>query len=97
MVLSLPEALISKKSLLPDSVDRVILNDTSEESIQSTLKKVEKQFGPVGIFIHLDPVGDGTELFSENEKTIVKTVFLIAKHLKENLTLDRKKRLMQPL
>ncbi|MDP2964566.1 MAG: beta-ketoacyl synthase N-terminal-like domain-containing protein [Pelolinea sp.] len=90
VVLSLPEALVSRKSVLPDSAERVALNDTSEESIRSTLKEVEQKFGPAGIFIHLDPACDGSEAFSENEKMIVKTIFLMAKHLKENLTLAGK-------
>lgn len=90
VVLSLPETLVSRKSILPDAAERVTLNEISEESIQSTLKKVEQAFGPAGIFIHLDPAGDGSETFSKNEKMIVKTIFLMAKHLKENLTLAGK-------
>ena len=90
VVLLLPHALVLRKSILPDSADQVALNEISEESIQSTLKKVEQEFGPVGIFIHLDPTGNGLEEFSETEKKIVKIVFLLAKHLKENLTLAGK-------
>ena len=90
VVLTLPEALVSRKSVLPDSAERVTLNDTSEESIQSIVKKVERAFGPAGIFIHLDPASDGSETFSETEKMIVKTIFLMAKHLKENLTMAGK-------
>ena len=86
VVLSLPEALVSRKSILPESADRVTLDEISDESIQSTLKKIEQTFGPVGIFIHLDPVSEGSEDFSEIEKRIVKTIFLMAKHLKENIT-----------
>ena len=54
------------------------------------MKKVEQAFGPVGIFIHLDPAGNRIEENAENEKKIVKIVFLLAKHLKENLTLAGK-------
>ena len=90
VVLSLPQALVLRKSVVPDSAEQVALNEISEESIQSTLKKVEQAFGPVGIFIHLDPAGNGLEEFSETEKKIVKIVFLMAKHLKENLTLAGK-------
>jgi hypothetical protein len=90
VVLSLPQALVLRKSVLPDSAEQVALNDISEESIQSTLKKVEHVFGPVGIFIHLDPAGNGLEEFSETEKKIIKIVFFMAKHLKESLTLAGK-------
>jgi hypothetical protein len=62
------------------------LIDSSEESIQSVLKTIEKKHGPAGIFIHLDPANSSPEDFSESEKSIVKTIFLMAKHLKENLT-----------
>jgi acyl carrier protein len=90
VVLSLPQTLVLRKSVLSDSVEQVSLNEIAEESIRSTLKKVEQEFGPVGIFIHLDPPGNGLEEFSETEKKIVKIVFLMAKHLKENLTLAGK-------
>ncbi|MDO9694868.1 MAG: acyltransferase domain-containing protein [Candidatus Latescibacteria bacterium] len=90
VVLSLPQNLVLRKSVLPDSAEQVALNEISEESIRSTLKKVEQAFGPTGIFIHLDPAGNGLEGFSETEKKIVKIVFLMAKHLKENLTLAGK-------
>jgi len=90
VVLILPGALVSKHFTLPDSVKQIILEDSSEESIQSTLEKVEKEFGPAGIFIHLDPANDGSEDFSVSEKSIVKMIFLMAKHLKENLTMSGK-------
>ena len=90
VVLILPGALVSKHFALPDSVKQIKLEDSSEESIQSTLEKVEKEFGPAGIFIHLDPANNGSEDFSVSEKSIVKMIFLMAKHLKENLTMSGK-------
>jgi NAD(P)-dependent dehydrogenase (short-subunit alcohol dehydrogenase family) len=90
VILSLPEALVSKKSALPESAERVAIDDTSDESILSTLKNIEQKFGAAGIFIHLDPIRDGSDTFTDKEKIIVKTIFLIAKHLKENLTLAGK-------
>ncbi len=86
VVLSLPDALVATKSVLPNSTERVAIDDISEESIHSTLKKVEQDFGPAGIFIHLDPVNNGSDGFSRSEDLIVKTIFLIAKILKDNLT-----------
>jgi acyl carrier protein len=85
VVLSLPETLVAGKSNLPESVTRYALKDISEESIQSTLKSIETASGSVGIFIHLDPSETERVAFSEVEKEIVKSVFLIAKYLKENL------------
>ena len=90
VVLTLPEELVSKRSILPDTLERVALADSSENAIQSTLETIEKKFGPAGIFIHLDPANGDAEDFSESEKSIVKTIFLIAKHLKEDLTRSAK-------
>lgn len=55
------------------------------------MKNVEQSFGPVSIFIHLDPPGNGPNAFSDTEKEIVKTIFLVAKHLKEDLSISGKK------
>jgi acyl carrier protein len=91
VVLSLPEPMVTGKSKLPESVIRYTLNDISEESIQSTLKSIENDSGSIGIFIHLDPSQTERVAFSEVEKEIVKTIFLIAKHLKEDLSSAGKK------
>lgn len=86
IVLSLPENLVVSKAALPESVERVELEDTEETTIQAALKKIEEKFGTPNIFIHLDPACNRSKPFSEVEKTIVKTVFLVAKHLAEPLT-----------
>jgi acyl transferase domain-containing protein len=86
VVLALPEGLVSKRSPLPDLIEQVVLVDSSENSIQSALEAIDNKYGPVGIFIHLDPANGSFDDFSESEKSIVKTIFLIAKHLKEDLT-----------
>jgi hypothetical protein len=80
----------SRKSDLPKTVERSELIDFSENAIQSSLETIEKKYGPAAIFIHLDPANDGSEEFSESEKSIVKTIFLIAKHLKEGLARSAK-------
>ena len=90
VVLSLPENLVSKNRILPDSIKEVQFKNLSEEMIISTLAGIQKEFGSVDIFIHLDPVRHEGEAFSENEKAIVKTIFLFAKHLKGALTLASK-------
>ena len=90
VVLALPETKVSKRTALPKNVERSQLVDFSENAIQSVIETIEKKYGHAGIFIHLDPANSGSEDFSESEKSIVKTIFLIAKHLKEGLTLSAK-------
>ena len=90
VVLALPETKVSKRAALPKNVERSELVDFSEDAIQSAIETIEKKNGHAGIFIHLDPANSGSEDFSESEKSIVKTIFLIAKHLKEGLTLSAK-------
>jgi len=75
---------------MPEGVTHVQLPQMSEEQLSYTLKEIEAQYGPVGAFVHLNPVAHSTEksngtAFSETEKSIVKQVFLMAKHLKESL------------
>ncbi|MBD2293389.1 SDR family NAD(P)-dependent oxidoreductase [Anabaena sphaerica FACHB-251] len=78
VVLSFP----SVQSNLPVEINRVRLNDWSEESLQQQLTDIADNFGSVATFIHLHPVFSGS---SETDKAILRHVFLIAKHLKEPL------------
>ena len=89
-ILALPEGKVSRKSSFPSTVERLELTDFSENAIQSAIESIEKKYGQTGIFIHLDPANGGSEDSSESEKSIVKTIFLIAKHLKEGLTQSAK-------
>lgn len=81
------------------SADRkaVNLNELSDEAIQNALTEIENQYGTVGSFIHLHPHlefqnGQFAQHF-QKEKTILKTVFLLAKHLQKPLiTLGQKQR-----
>jgi acyl carrier protein len=86
IVLSLPETLVQNKFKLNGSVEQVLLPDVTEEAIQTALNNIEREHGAVSIFIHLDPADNDPKAFSNNEKEIVKTVFLLAKHLKETLS-----------
>ncbi|MFM2064590.1 MAG: hypothetical protein RLZZ507_4261, partial [Cyanobacteriota bacterium] len=78
VVLSFP----SIESNLPAEINQVRLNDWDEESLQQQLTDIADNFGSVASFIHLNPVFSGS---SETEKSILRHVFLIAKHLKEPL------------
>jgi acyl transferase domain-containing protein len=66
---------------LPAGITRVTLADMSEEHLKQKLAEISAQHGKPAIVIHLNPGSS-----SETQKAIVKSVFLLAKHLKETLT-----------
>ncbi|WP_445636366.1 Polyketide synthase [Nostoc sp. DSM 114161] len=90
VVISFPQSLIPQQSPLPAGVTRVTLANLSEEHLQQQLQAIATHCGKVGAFIHLHPIfvasNTGTIPYIEQEKTIVKHVFLMAKHLKPSLT-----------
>ena len=89
VVISFPQSLIAQQAPLPTGVTRVTLANLSEEHLQQQLQAIASHCGAIGAFIHLHPlfVGNhtGTIPYHEQEKAIVKHVFLIAKHLKPSL------------
>jgi hypothetical protein len=69
-------------------VNRVALNDLSEEHLQQQLSAIADYFGTVAAFIHLHPYFPNNSpviLYHPSEKAIVKHVFFIAKYLKKPL------------
>ncbi|MBE9231234.1 SDR family NAD(P)-dependent oxidoreductase [Cuspidothrix issatschenkoi LEGE 03284] len=68
------------QSTVNEGINRVVLTDWNEDSLQEQLKHITDDYGTVAAFIHLHPV---TSL--EIEKSILLHVFLIAKYLKESL------------
>jgi acyl transferase domain-containing protein/acyl carrier protein len=80
------------ESNLSEEIAQIRLNDWHEETLQEHLTELTTKFGCVGGFIHLHPY------FNHNsnnnlgiDKAIVQHVFLIAKHLKEDLNQLAKK------
>ncbi len=89
VVLSFPTSLVATQLPLPAGVERVTLNDLSEDHLQHQLAEIAKKFGPVAALVHLNPpvvLSKTGGIFSEVEKEIIRHVFLLAKHLKEPLT-----------
>ncbi len=83
VVLNLPNV---NKASVQQSVD---LTELTDEAIQTTLATIEQQYGKVGTFIHLHPHlefqnGRFTQHFQQ-DLAVVKTVFLLAKHLQQPL------------
>ncbi|WP_341525311.1 beta-ketoacyl synthase N-terminal-like domain-containing protein [Nostoc sp. UHCC 0302] len=89
VVLSFPQSLIPQRSALTAGVTRVTLANLSEEHLQEQLQAIATNYGKIGAFIHLHPVfatNDNAPVsYLEQEKAIVKQVFLMAKHLKPSL------------
>ena len=85
IVLDLPENLVAKKQPLPEFIHRVQLENLTETGLKTALANIQQNFGPLAIYIHLDPPATSSESFSEEEKSIVKMTFLAAKFLKERL------------
>jgi len=74
----------------PIQNNAVTLTANTDEAIATALQTIEQQYGKVGTFIHLHPHltfqnGNFAQHF-QTEKAIVKTVFLLAKHLQQPLT-----------
>jgi len=88
VVLSFPRSLAGH-SPLAEGISRVVLNDLSEDCLKQQLAAIKDKYGPIGAFIHLNPLlqteQNGGILYLEAETAIVKHVFLIAKHLKKSL------------
>jgi acyl transferase domain-containing protein len=88
VALHLPSSLIQEKGDWPANIVRVHLANLNEGHLEQQLSKIEHQFGPIGGFIHLNPIQHSEEqqgFLFERERTILKHVFLIAKHLKPRL------------
>jgi hypothetical protein len=86
VVLGLTDALVGDQRHLPKNIQRVLMEDLTETGIQNTLAGLQQEYGPAGMYIHLDPPGTLEEASSENEETIARTTFLVAKYLMKNLT-----------
>ncbi|WP_044290865.1 type I polyketide synthase [Rivularia sp. PCC 7116] len=88
VVLSFPQSIIPAPSVLPSNIKNIILEDTTEKHLQQQLTAITANCGSIGAFIHIHPifntVAKGVQ-YPEEEKAIVKQVFLIAKHLKKSL------------
>jgi hypothetical protein len=89
VALSFPESLVPRQYPLPEGVDRLILENMSEEHLQRQLGKIERIYGSIAVAIHLHPRFSSDRsndlCFQEADRAIVKHLFLVAKHLKQPL------------
>ncbi len=86
VVLGLTDDLVGDQKPMPKNIRRILMEDLTETGIQKTLAGLQMEFGSAGMYIHLDPPGASAEAFSESEKIIARTTFLVAKYLMKNLT-----------
>ena len=86
-VLSLPENLRLARNPLPTGVQRITLENDSDATILTILQKIGLE--QIGNFIHLHPhfsFEDGNfAKHADPEKSIIKIVFFLAKHLSKSL------------
>ncbi|MFM6309767.1 MAG: beta-ketoacyl synthase N-terminal-like domain-containing protein, partial [Dolichospermum sp.] len=68
------------ESNVNQGINRVVLSDWNEDTLQQQLKQINDNYGTVAAFIHLHPL---TSL--DIEKSILRHVFLTAKYLKKPL------------
>jgi acyl carrier protein len=94
VVLRFPVEIVPGRQPLPEGAMNVDVAELSETALQAGLAQVASQYGPVAIFIHLTQAGQSAEQisrdtnglgFMEADKSLVKMVFLAAKHLKPAL------------
>jgi NAD(P)-dependent dehydrogenase (short-subunit alcohol dehydrogenase family) len=89
VILKLPTYSASDESVSQTNIDVINLNSSTELHLKETLETIQEKFGLVGGFIHTHPAAknvlSSNDLFQEQDKEIVKLIFLIAKHLKLSL------------
>ncbi|MCD4739087.1 MAG: SDR family NAD(P)-dependent oxidoreductase [Anaerolineae bacterium] len=84
ILLSFPPDIVpeQERSPLPPEITQVQLSSLEETQLSALVEQV----GPVGSFIHLHPASESEELFPVTQRAILKSVFLLAKHLQPALT-----------
>jgi NAD(P)-dependent dehydrogenase (short-subunit alcohol dehydrogenase family) len=89
VVLKFPTAVVHERSPLPSDLPQIQMQECSEAHLTQALQQITAHFGAIGAFLHLHPAPSSSSpvlQFSPAEKTLVKQVFFLAKHLKASLT-----------
>ena len=81
VLLSFPQSIVPQQLPLSRAINSVTLADMSEKHLQQQLETIIDRYGKIGAFIHLSPIN----LDNTKAKAILKSVFLLAKHLKQSL------------
>ncbi|MGB8214245.1 MAG: beta-ketoacyl synthase N-terminal-like domain-containing protein [Anaerolineales bacterium] len=86
VALRLADDLVCNQIPPSKNIRTVLMHNLTETGIQKTLEELQLEYGRAGMYIHLDPPCPSEEVFSENEKIIARTTFLVAKYLMKDLT-----------
>ena len=81
IILNFPESIVATAQLLGLGIESVTLSDTSEELIQQQLQAIAERYGAIAALIYLSPAN----LTPVPAKDVLKSVFLMAKHLQPSL------------
>jgi NAD(P)-dependent dehydrogenase (short-subunit alcohol dehydrogenase family) len=81
VLLSFPESIVQPQVPFAKGINRVVLEDMSQEHLKKQLSAIANSYGAVGAFIHVNPL----ETTGITAKAILKQVFLIAKYLQKSL------------
>ncbi|MBT4263526.1 MAG: hypothetical protein HOD85_04870, partial [Deltaproteobacteria bacterium] len=89
VILALPKALIPPSEIESKAAHSFVLKKADEPCLTETLGQIQQTHGPIVSFVHLHPRLNfdlsAKKRFSNNEKQVLKLVFLIAKHLAKPL------------
>ena len=83
-LLRLPGAAATQSNL-PSLLTTISLEDWGEAHLTACLATLERDYGPVGGLIHLQPSGED-DWFAPRARSSLKWLFLLAKHLKRPLS-----------
>lgn len=86
IVISFPA--ITRPDALPEGTHRVVLQDLSEEHLKEQVTALTERLEGISAFIHVHPLPSKTE----QEETVLKGVFFLAKLLKDALNQAAEKR-----
>jgi acyl carrier protein len=76
----------SRKEEINPEIIQIKAEEPSAEALKDQLKALRNQFGAFSGFIHLHPSSELVEVQPELERDLIKTVFLLAGALKDDLT-----------
>lgn len=81
VIVNFPKSIVATKQSPKLDLESITLSDTREQHLQQQLQAIAQQYGAIVALIHLSRA----KTTSVEAKAILKTVFLLAKHLQPSL------------
>ncbi|MBF0240214.1 MAG: SDR family NAD(P)-dependent oxidoreductase [SAR324 cluster bacterium] len=90
-VLIFPESMVASPVVIPREIPQVVMSETGETAIINTLQLIRAKTGTIQGMIHLNPIQKSvaTIEFSDTSRALLLHVFLLAKHIKDDLNHTR--------